>query len=258
MNSYFSHDSNARNDDKILALRMKMGWAGYGLFWAIVEKLREGRDYMCVKDYNVIAFDLRCDAAQIKQVVEDFGLFAFTDDGKCFYSESLCQRMLPVDEEKRKRAEAGRKGGLRKHENAKRKQKPSNARAMLEQCSSYKIKGNEIKGNNTPLPPKGEEEPLIYFEDEKLNTRFKEFLEYRKKIKKNINTPIAVQLLIGKLSKKSTSEALAMLETSIMNGWQGIFEEKSNRVQNQTQQPKRSSQVYHEDRDAFDPEAWNL
>ena len=86
---YFSHDSNSRNDEKIIALRMKHNWLGYGLFWAIIEKLRDSTDYMCVKDYNLIAFDLRVDASTIKSIVEDFGLFVFTEDGKHFYSERL-------------------------------------------------------------------------------------------------------------------------------------------------------------------------
>jgi len=30
---YFSHDSNARQDEKIIKLRMKLGWEGYGLYW---------------------------------------------------------------------------------------------------------------------------------------------------------------------------------------------------------------------------------
>lgn len=109
-NIYFSHDSNARNDDKILALRMKHGWEGYGLYWAIVEKLRDSSDYTCVKDYNLIAFDLRSDAAKIKSIVEDFGLFAFTDDGKCLYSESLMRRMELKDDQSKKLSAAGKKG----------------------------------------------------------------------------------------------------------------------------------------------------
>lgn len=91
--SYFSHDSNARNDEKILRLRMKLGWEGYGLYWALIEKLRDSDNYACVKDYNVIAFDLRTDAAKIKSIIEDFGLFASTEDGRCIYSESLLRRM---------------------------------------------------------------------------------------------------------------------------------------------------------------------
>lgn len=111
MNSnYFSHDSNARNSDKIIKLRMKHKAAGYGVYFMILERLRESSNYMSVKDYNVIAFDLREDASLIKSVVEEFGLFVFTDDGKYFYSKSLTERMRVKDEVKEKRSIAGKKG----------------------------------------------------------------------------------------------------------------------------------------------------
>lgn len=109
--NYFSHDSSARNDEKVIRLRMRHNAAGYGVYFMILERLREEADYMSVKDYNMIAFDLRVDAALVKSVVEDFGLFAFTDDGKCFYSESFSRRMGMKDAVKKKRSEAGKKGG---------------------------------------------------------------------------------------------------------------------------------------------------
>lgn len=90
---YFSHNGNARNDEKSIAVRMKYQWEGYGLFWALVEKLRESTDYKLSKDYNLIAYDLRVDAGIIKSIVEDFGLFVFTEDGKYFYSERLNNSM---------------------------------------------------------------------------------------------------------------------------------------------------------------------
>lgn len=112
MNNYFSHDSNARNSDKIIPLRAKLGAEGYGIYFMILERLREEPDYMSVKDYNMLAFDLRVDAAKVKAVVENFGLFAFTEDGKCFYSESFMRRMRTKDEKSEKaRASASQKWG---------------------------------------------------------------------------------------------------------------------------------------------------
>jgi len=108
--NYFSHDSNARNDEKLVRLRMKQGAAGYGVYFMILERLREEVDYMSAKDYNMIAFDLRVDAAIVKSVVEDFGLFTFTDDGKCFYSESFTRRMDIKDTLRRQRSEGGKIG----------------------------------------------------------------------------------------------------------------------------------------------------
>lgn len=110
LTSYFPHDSNARNSDKLIRLRMRHKAAGYGVFFMILERLREEPNYMSVKDYNMIAFDLREDASLIKSVIEDFGLFVFTEDGKYFYSESFKQRMGFKDEKSRKRSEAGKLG----------------------------------------------------------------------------------------------------------------------------------------------------
>lgn len=108
--NYFSHDSNARNDAKLVNLRMKHGAAGYGVYFMILERMREEANYMSAKDYNMIAFDLRVDAAIVKSVVEDFGLFTFTDDGKCFYSESFTRRMDIKDTLRRQRSEGGKIG----------------------------------------------------------------------------------------------------------------------------------------------------
>lgn len=119
---YFSHDSNARQDEKILALRMKHGWEGYGLYWALVEKLREASSYSLSRNYNIIAFDLRVDAAKIKSIIEDFGLFSFTDNGECFYSDSLIKRMAPKDEAKKQASVSGIIGNLIKWGHATREQ----------------------------------------------------------------------------------------------------------------------------------------
>ena len=88
---YIKHLSNARQDERVLALRMRLGWEGYGLYWGLVEILSASTNYECVKDYNRIAFDLRVGADIVKSLVEDFGLFTFTEDGERFYSEVLSE-----------------------------------------------------------------------------------------------------------------------------------------------------------------------
>jgi len=39
--SWFKHDYNSRDDEKILDLRAEWGWEGYGLFFAFIEKMCE-------------------------------------------------------------------------------------------------------------------------------------------------------------------------------------------------------------------------
>ena len=136
MTNYFTHDSNARNSDKLIPLRAKMGAEGYGIYFMLLERLREEPDYTSVKDYNMLAFDLRVDAAKVKAVVENFGLFAFTDDGKCFYSESFLRRMQ-VKDEKSEKARASARSRWEKCER--------NANAMRTQEKTDAIKEKESK-----------------------------------------------------------------------------------------------------------------
>lgn len=123
--NYFTHDSNARNDEKIVCLRMKLGAEGYGVYFMLLERMREESNYTSIKDYNMIAFDLRVDAAIVKSVVEDFGLFVFTENGKYFYSESFTQRMELKDSIRKQRAAIGKKGNMRRWGEAKAPQTPA-------------------------------------------------------------------------------------------------------------------------------------
>lgn len=165
MNNYFSHDSNARNSDKLLPVRMKFGAEGYGIYFMILERLREEKNYMSIKDYNMLAFDLRVDTSKIKAIVEDFGLFAFTDNGECFYSEGFNKRMEIKDEKSKKKSEAGKKGANKRWQKngsaiAMPSEENSNANSNTIAVPSKKIaskekESKEKKVNNiSPTTPK--------------------------------------------------------------------------------------------------------
>lgn len=179
MRSYFSHDSNARNSDKLMKVRMGLGAEGYGIFFMLIERLREEEDYKSTVDYTTLAFDLRVDPEKVKQVVENYDLFKITEDGKYFYSDSFNERMEMMDAKRKKRAEAGKKGAEKRWKNkqndsiangkaiAMPKQNDSNAIAMPKQsqCDTNgelmafdgnKIKLNKIKLNkNKPVTSSG-------------------------------------------------------------------------------------------------------
>lgn len=136
---YFKHDCNARQDEKILALRMKHGWEGYGLYWALIERLRESANYSCVCDYNLIAYDLRSDANKIKSIIEDFRLFDFATDenrGKLLYSKRLLEDMYLKDDAREAKVEAGKKGAEAKKKKADPKQCSSTPQADLKHTLS--------------------------------------------------------------------------------------------------------------------------
>ena len=105
-NRYFSHDSNARNSDRLIPLRAELQAEGYAIYFMILERLREEPDYTSVRDYAMLAFDFRVSTESVRRVVEDFDLFAFTEDGERFYSVSFLDRMKAKDAKSEKLRQA--------------------------------------------------------------------------------------------------------------------------------------------------------
>ena len=102
--TYFNHDSNARNDIRIIKLRSTLGYEGYGLFWAVLELLFSEENKLCIEDYNSLAFGLQCDPKILKQVIEDFDLFVIEDD--CFYSHRLHHQIKQINSKSQKAKES--------------------------------------------------------------------------------------------------------------------------------------------------------
>lgn len=95
-------------------LRKQLKWEGYGLYWALMERLVSETTHILDTDYNTLAWDLRADAGVVKQIICDFGLFTLTADGSGFYSEKIMQRCKAADELKKARSEAGKKGARKR------------------------------------------------------------------------------------------------------------------------------------------------
>ncbi|MDO4692621.1 MAG: DUF4373 domain-containing protein, partial [Porphyromonadaceae bacterium] len=93
---YFSHDANAHRHRKMRKLRGELGWRGYGLYWAIIEILREERDYRLPTDYKALKVVLDAPAKLIERVVTEFDLFTIDDEDGYFYSQGLNERMERV------------------------------------------------------------------------------------------------------------------------------------------------------------------
>lgn len=97
-------------------------------------------------------------------------------------------------------------------------QLPINCRAMV---GKGKGKGKEAKDK---IQSTGE--IPVELKNEKFEKVWGEFQEHRKQIKKPM-TGLAMGKMLARLAR-SPSEACAMLEQSIEQGWQGVFELKTN------------------------------
>ncbi|WP_368490819.1 DUF4373 domain-containing protein [Clostridium sp. BJN0013] len=166
---YFSHDYNARNDPKILAMRSEYGAEGYGWYWMIIEILREQPEYKL--EYNkylciTLAMQLQCDKNALHEYVEkcinEYKLFE--SDGTYFWSNSLLRRMSEKDAKNDAKSEKARKAAnARWHKDSETKKTDENntendakknasdAPAMHEQCIAMlkekKGKEKKIKDN---------------------------------------------------------------------------------------------------------------
>jgi hypothetical protein len=90
---YFSHDANAQDDPKCMVLIDQLGMEGYGIFWALVEKLRSEKEYK-LPLITVEPFAKRWGTSKekINAVIKNYSLFTIEND-TFFYSERLKNSM---------------------------------------------------------------------------------------------------------------------------------------------------------------------
>lgn len=131
---YFSHDYNARSDDKIKKLIRFHGMEGYGIFWAIVEDLYNNANALRL-DCEGIAYELRVDANVVEHIINDYDLFIIEED--IFGSKSIEDRL----DERNKKSESARQSAFKRWN-----KKKVDANAMRTQCDGNAIKDiKEIK-----------------------------------------------------------------------------------------------------------------
>jgi hypothetical protein len=110
---YFSHDCNARNDRKMIKVRMKFGWEGYGLYFAIIEVMREQADFkLKLSDVDGLAYEFKTSS----DFLMEFIAFAMSDnvrlfnsDGESFWSDSFLRRMLKMERQRKAKSKGGSK-----------------------------------------------------------------------------------------------------------------------------------------------------
>lgn len=150
---YFSHDSNAKDDPKCVLLIEQLGLEGYGIYWVLIETLRDQPEYKYpLALVPAIARRYNTTAEKMKTVVGNYGLFEVDADD--FFSLSLIKRMELREEERLKRSIAGQKGNSIRWSIAERSQCDNNAigtqsQSIARKGKERKEKGKENKEKNT-------------------------------------------------------------------------------------------------------------
>ena len=220
---YFSHDSNAKDDPKCVLLIEQLGLEGYGIYWVLIETLRDQPDYRYpVNLIPALARRYNTTAEKMKAVVGGYDLFTVDDND--FFSLSLMERMQHLEDKREKNRRAGQISAQKRKGLPSPNECSTDAEQMLDNCSTSKVKESKVneskvKENKYKDVPAELIEPLKAFED------------MRKKVKAPL-TDRAFELLLKNLNQLSGGDietSIAILEQSIMNSWKGIFELKEGK-----------------------------
>ena len=160
---YFSHDSNAKDDPKCMLLIEELQLEGYGIYWLLVEVLREQENYKYpLRMVPVLARKFLTTKEKMLAVIYKYDLFVVENE-EFFYSESLNRRMGLMNDKREQARLAGKKSGEARRNKALEYKKEINATSTdvqqtfndsstdAEQLKESKLKEKKEKVNKNNL-----------------------------------------------------------------------------------------------------------
>lgn len=146
---YFPHDSNAKDDIKCVELIGDLGLEGYGVYWVLIETLREQPDYTYpIKLLPALARRFGSEPGMFQKVVRDYELFVVEDE-KIFFSVSLKRRMQLYEHKKEQAREAGKKSAEKRAKSTSVQQTDNDRSTTDEPKKVNNSRVNNIKSNES-------------------------------------------------------------------------------------------------------------
>ena len=134
---YFPHFCNARHDRKIRRLRKELGVEGYGIYFMLLEILREQQDLMYpMEDMDLLAEEFGVSEAKVRVVICNYQLFE-VDEAEKFFSPKMLVYLEPYFRMKEQRKIAGQKSAEKRLLNDRS--------TTVQQSKGKEKKVNEIK-----------------------------------------------------------------------------------------------------------------
>lgn len=205
---YFSHDANAKDDFKIMLLIEELGLEGYGIFWVLIETLREQQNYKYpLKLLSVLARKYNTTLAKLEVVVRNYHLFVIEDD--CFfYSSSLNRRMQKMEEVREQRVLSAKIGAQKRKQKQLEQLKQlqinlsnnDSSEQMLGECSTNAKQIKEKKNKEKEI------KSSIFSSDENEAEKFEELNQ--KLLSKQLNKDIEIEKLENLEFQKKENEIL--------------------------------------------------
>ena len=200
---YFSHDVNASNDPKIVAMESQFGVISYAWWWKLIEKLASSDDYkLPFKKYTFIALDKELGILNenerpfnenerpfnenehnffcsnesflfINSLIHDFELLDCDDE--YFWSPSLIRRQEERRSKFEKKQEQRRLAGIKSGEARRKKEQKRTVvqrdSTAVEQNEQKERKGKEINNRERDTRAREDENPLSMFDDDEVKNK---------------------------------------------------------------------------------------
>ena len=200
---YFSHDVNASNDPKIVAMESEFGVISYAWWWKLIEKLASSEDYrLPFKKYTFIALDKELGILNenerplnenerplnenehtffcsnksflfVKSLIYDFELLECDDE--YFWSPSLIRRQEERRSKFEKKQEQRRLAGIKSGEARRKKEQNrttvQRTSTVVEQNEQKERKGKEINNIERDTRVREDENPLSMFDDDEVKNK---------------------------------------------------------------------------------------
>ena len=193
---YFSHDVNASNDPKIVAMESEFGVISYAWWWKLIEKLASSEDYrLPFKKYTFIALDKELGILNenerplnenertffcsnksflfVNSLINDFELLECDDE--YFWSPSLIRRQEERRSKFEKKQEQRRLAGIKSGEARRKKEQKRTVvqrdSTTVEQNEQKERKGKEINNIERDTRAREDENPLSMFDDDEVKNK---------------------------------------------------------------------------------------
>ena len=248
---YFSHDVNASNDPKIVAMESEFGVISYAWWWKLIEKLASSEDYrLPFKKYTFIALDKELGILNenerplnknerplnenehtffcsnksflfVNSLINDFELLECDDE--YFWSPSLIRRQEERRSKFEKKQEQRRLAGIKSGEARRKKEQKrtvvQRGSTVVEQNEQKERKGKEINNIERDTRAREDENPLSMFDDDEVKN--KPIYElYMKSI--GVVSPAIKERLDDLVESYGKERVIVAINTSADNGGNSI------------------------------------
>jgi uncharacterized protein YdaU (DUF1376 family) len=130
---YFPHFSNARTDRKIKRLIKALGIEGYGIYFMLLEVLREQTEFRYpISDIDLLADEFGTSVPKVEAVIKAFGLFE-VDNEEMFFSLNLIKYLEPMFKMKEQRSVAGKASAEARRQKLIEAEQPFNDRSTTDE-----------------------------------------------------------------------------------------------------------------------------